>query len=56
MAPDAPDLPELGPLEVPELPSAAELWPDAQIAAALDQAMAACDRLMAELLRDPTLR
>lgn len=51
MPPDAPDLPELEPLEGPELPSAAELWPDAALSAALRRMEAAADRLLAEAFR-----
>ena len=50
MPPDAPDLPELEPLE---LPPTAELWPDAALSAALARMLAAADRLMAEAIRSP---
>jgi len=53
LLPDGPELPELGPLEVPELPAAAELWSDAALSVALRRMEAAADRLMAEAFRSP---
>lgn len=38
---------------IEDLPSAAELWPDAALAATLARMLAAIDRCMAELHRRP---